>query len=128
MRVRLVAVLLLSAATACFAQASQATAEVKWGGVEGVVIDGDGKPLPGATVTSYSQAKGATRNVMQYQANEKGQFSLRVPEGKVWLSAHKDGDGYPYAFFAFYLTPGQQFPTMVATSNSPTSAVSAAGT
>jgi len=100
------------AVTACFGQASQVTQEVKWGMVEGVVVDADGKPLPGATVTSYTDARGATRDVTQYQANGNGEFSLHLPEGKVWLSAHKNSEGYPYAFFAFYLTPGQEFPTI----------------
>ena len=112
MRVCLVPVLLLSAATACLGQVSQVTQEVKWGIVEGVVVDGDGKPLPDATVTSYAQARGATRDVLQYQANGSGEFSLHLPEGKIWLSAHKDSEGYPYAFFAFYLMPGQEFPTV----------------
>jgi hypothetical protein len=69
------------AVTACFGQASQVTQEVKWGMVEGVVVDADGKPLPGATVTSYTDAREATRDVMQYQANGNGEFSLHLPEG-----------------------------------------------
>ncbi len=96
----------------CFGQAPQATPEVKWGTVEGIVVDGAGKPLPGATVTAYTDARGATRNVTQYQANGKGEFSLRSPEGTVWLSADKRSEGYPYAFYAFYLMPGQEFPTV----------------
>jgi hypothetical protein len=112
MRAYLLAALFVMAATACFGQAPQSTAAVKWGIVEGVVVDGDGKPLPGATITSYTQARGVTRDVMQYQANGNGEFSLHLPEGKVWLSAHKDSEGYPYAFFAFYLMPEQEFPTV----------------
>lgn len=112
MRRCLLTVLLLSAATACFAQAPQVTAEIKWGTVEGIVIDGEGKPLPGATVTSSTDARGATRDVMQHQVNGNGRFSLHLPAGKVWLLAHKDSEGYPYAFFAFYLMPRQEFPTV----------------
>jgi len=112
MRLWLSAVLFLSLVSACFAQAQQVTAEAKWGMIDGVVVDGDGRPLPGATVTSYTQAKGVERDVMQYQVNGNGEFSLRLPEGKVWLLAHKDSEGYPYAFFAFYLMPGQEFPTI----------------
>jgi len=112
MRARLLAAYLVMAATACFGQAPQLTAEVKWGTVEGVVVDANGKPLADATVTSYTQAKGVTRDVMQYQANGNGEFSLHLPEGKVWLSAHKNSEGYPYAFFAFYLMPDQEFPTV----------------
>ena len=112
MKLYLSAVFLLLVSTACFGQATQVPRQVKSGMVEGVVVDGDGKPLPDATLTSYTQAKGVTRDVMQYQVNENGEFSLRLPEGKVWLSAHKESEGYPYAFFAFYLMPGQVFPTV----------------
>ncbi len=112
MRICLSAVLLLSVSTACFGQAPEVAQQVKWEIVEGVVVDGEGKPLPDATVTSYTRAKGVARDVMQYQVNGNGEFSLRLPEGKVWLSAHKDSEGYPYAFFAFYLMPGQEFPTI----------------
>jgi len=112
MRLYLPAVLFLSLALACFAQAQQATGQAKWGMVEGVVVDGDGRPLPDATVTSYTQAKGVARDTMQFQTNGNGEFTLHVPEGKVWLSAHKNSEGYPYAFFAFYLMPGQEFPTI----------------
>jgi hypothetical protein len=112
MRACLLAACLLSAATVCLGQAGQPTAEVKWGTVEGVVVDAQGKPLPDATVTSYTHATGVTRDVMQYQTNANGEFSLHLPEGKVWLSAHKNSEEYPYAFFAFYLMPEQDFPTV----------------
>lgn len=112
MRIFLLATLLLSAATARLGQPPQATQEVKWGMVEGAVVDGDGKPLPNAIVTSYIDARGAARNVNQYDTNANGEFRFPCPEGKVWVLAHKDSEGYPYAFFAFYLMPGQEFPTV----------------
>lgn len=112
MRACLLAACLVVTTTACLGQAPQLRPDIKWGTVEGVVVDGDGKPLPDATVTSYAQARGATRDVMQHQANGNGEFSLHLPEGKVWLSAHKNSEGFPYAFFAFYLMPEQQFPTV----------------
>jgi Carboxypeptidase regulatory-like domain len=111
----LFAVLLVMAGTACFGNApiaQEVSQEVKWGTVEGIVVGGDSKPLPGATVTSYTQAKGVERDVMQYETNSNGEFSLRLPAGRVWLSAHKNSEGYPYAFFAFYIMPGQEFPTV----------------
>lgn len=123
MRVCLVAVLLLSVATAYFGQTPQVSVEVKWGMVEGVVVDGHDKPLPGATVTTYMAANGVTRDVMQFQANGNGEFRLRLPEGKVWLSTHEKGEGYPYAFFAFYLMPGQEFPTVEVKSGKTTKGV-----
>ena len=112
MRTCLLAAYFVMAATAALGQATQPTAEVNWGILEGVVLDGNGKPVADATVTSYTQAKGVTRDVMQYQAHGNGEFSLHLPEGKVWLSAHKNSEKYPYAFFAFYVMPGQEFPTV----------------
>jgi hypothetical protein len=116
-------VCLLIVAITSFGQIQQDERDVKWGTVEGIVVDGDGKPLPGATVTSYTDAKGVTRNVMQHQVNGNGEFSLRLPEGTAWLSAHKVSAGYPYAFFAFYLTPGQEFPTVTIKSGETTKGV-----
>jgi len=112
MRVVPAAVVLLLRATACFGQAPAVTAEAKLGIVEGIVVDVDGKPLPGATVTSYVHAAGAARDVTQQDANGDGRFTMQLPQGKVWLSAHKNSAGYPYAFFAFYLMPRQEFPTV----------------
>lgn len=121
MRITTLAPLLLSlTVTTPSVQASQVTGEVKWGTVEGAVLDSEGKPLPNATVTAYmeeqalSKERGekAMRDVTQYQTNGDGQFSLQLPEGTVWLSAHKQSEGYPYAFFAFYIMPGQRFPTV----------------
>jgi hypothetical protein len=50
MKVCLQAFLLLLAAARCFGQALEAPPGVKWGMVEGIVVDGDDKPLPNATV------------------------------------------------------------------------------
>jgi len=106
----------LFVATICIAQT---TKDDVWGYVEGIAVDGDGKPLSGATVTARYDSQRRTadgrtliRPVTQYFADGEGKFNLKFPEGKVWLSAHKDSEGYPYAFFAFYLMPGQEFPTV----------------
>ena len=74
-------VCLLIVAITSFGQTQQDEQDVKWGTVESIVVDGDGKPLPEATVTSYTDVKGVTRNVMQHQVNGNGEFSLRLPEG-----------------------------------------------
>lgn len=89
-----------------------------WGTVDGTVLDQEGKPLAGALVTAYMEEQAqekigagkAIRDVTQYYANAKGVFSIQLPKGKVWLSAEKEDEGYPYAFFDFYRMPGQQFP------------------
>ena len=112
MRGCLLAVSFLLVVVASSGQSQQLAQDVKFGMVEGTVVDSSGKPLPGATVTAYIGAGGAARDTMQYQANDTGEFSLRLPEGKVWLSAEKNSEGYPYAFFAFYISTGQEFPTI----------------
>jgi hypothetical protein len=117
MRVNLLSVLIFVVATICIAQS---TKDDVWGYVDGVVVDGDGKPLSGAIITAYCHTQRLTpdgkawiRPVTQYLADEEGRFNnLKFPEGEVWLLAHKDSEGYPYAFFAFYLMPGQEFPTV----------------
>jgi hypothetical protein len=109
-----------SQSNAVSAQAPQVADEAKWGTVEGTVLDSDRQPLADATVTAYmeeqvqvkSRREKSIRDVTQYQTNSNGQFSVQLPEGTVWLSAHKKSEGYPYSFFAFYITPGQQFPTV----------------
>jgi len=127
MRVHLTAVLLLL--TSSFGQTPQPAAENKWGTIEGVVVNIEGKPLANSTVTAYMEEQAtvggekAIRDVTQYQTNGEGQFSLHLPEGKVWLSAHKNSEGYPYSFFAFYITPGQEFPTVEVKSGQTTKGV-----
>lgn len=115
--------------TTSYVQATQVTPEAKWGAVEGIVVDTEDKPLADSTVTAYMEeqitvgGKKTIRDVTQYQTNNKGQFSLRLPAGKVWLSADKTSEGYPYAFFAFYISPGQQFPTIYVKSGETTRGV-----
>src|SRR5215470_2348127 len=119
MRACPLAVLLAIAGIVCFGQTPQVTQEAGWGYVDGVAVDGGGKPLSGATITAYYEShepavegKTPIRPVTQYSADEQGKFNLKFPEGKVWLLAHKSSEEYPYAFFAFYLMPGQDFPTV----------------
>jgi Carboxypeptidase regulatory-like domain len=112
MRIRPSLIATFFLATACFAQTPRTPPDTKWGTIEGTVLDDSGKPLPGATVTAYERGNRATRDVTQYDANAKGEFSIRLPEGSVWLTAEKSTEGYPYAFFAFYISPGQKFPTV----------------
>jgi len=110
MRFRLFAMALLFAAT-CFGQDSTSLRE-GWGRIEGVVLDGEGNALGGATITAWGDTKGVTRPVTQYFANDKGEFAFPYPalDSKVWLLADKKSAGYPYAVSAFYEVPGQQFP------------------
>ena len=83
-----------------------------WGTVEGTVLDPNDKPLPGATVTSYMDAKGQARDANQFKADDSGKFSFKLPPGSAWLCADKATEGYPYPFFSFYKADGQNFPTI----------------
>jgi hypothetical protein len=76
------------------------------GSVEGIVLDGERKPLAGATVFIGTLAKGP-----RTRTDAEGKFVLRdVPIGNVGLDAYKESDGYPYNMFSFFLIPGQHLP------------------
>jgi hypothetical protein len=76
------------------------------GSVEGLVLDGDGKPLPDATVFV-----GTIANSPRAQTDADGKFTLEdIPVGTVGLNAFKESDGYPYNMFSFFLMPGEQLP------------------
>jgi len=77
-----------------------------YGSVEGVVLDGMGKPLEGATVYDGAVAKSP-----RTQTDAEGRFRLvDVPAGFVGLSAYKEDDGYPYDMFSFFTMPGEDLP------------------
>jgi hypothetical protein len=79
------------------------------GTLRGVVLDGDGKPLPGANV--YATEEADSKKQFPTVCNDAGQFTLvGLPEGTIYLSAFKESDGYPYDFFAFYASPGENTP------------------
>ena len=72
------------------------------GGVEGVVIALDGKPVPGATVLAWSPDKPGPGILPEVRTDE-GTFQLRsLPAGKYQLPAKKEEEGYPDARFTFY--------------------------
>jgi hypothetical protein len=110
--------LLSAAGFIALALATRAQERASWGTVEGSVLDSNGKPLADAIITAYMkqqvehQGRKSIRDVTQYRANSKGQFSILLPEGTVWLLAEKREQAYPYAFFSFYVMPGQHFPTV----------------
>lgn len=93
---------------AAFALAVAAGAQIAPTGiVEGVVVDGDGKPLAGATVFIGTVTRGP-----RALTDAVGRFRLdNVPPGLVGLDAFKESDGYPYDMFSFYIMPGAQLPT-----------------
>jgi hypothetical protein len=78
------------------------------GSVEGTVLDGEGKPLPGATVFVGTLAKGP-----RTKTDAGGRFRLNgLSAGNIGLLAYKESDGYPYDMFSFFLMPGEQIPKL----------------
>jgi len=76
------------------------------GSVEGIVLDGDGRPLAEATVFVGTLARSP-----RTQTDAEGRFKLNdIPAGRIGLQAFKESDGYPYNMFAFFLMPGQPLP------------------
>jgi hypothetical protein len=75
------------------------------GSVEGIVLDGSGEPLAGATV--FGRPEKNMIKEIRTQSDANGRFLLtRVPAGGVYLDAFKEDEGYPYTFFAFMIMPG----------------------
>ena len=69
----------------------------RFGSIEGTVIDLDGKPVAGATVTAGGR--------LSTTSDSAGKFTLRdMPSGDALLYAHKESEGYPDHFFAFFNT------------------------
>jgi hypothetical protein len=96
------AVSLLLLATGAFPQGSTNG----MGSVQGIVLDGDGKALPGAIVYS---AEDIRNRGLRVATDEAGRFTLKcVSTGPVNLHAYKESDGYPDDFFAFYEMPGER--------------------
>ena len=77
------------------------------GSAEGTVLEGDGKPLAGATVFVSTLAKGP-----RVQTDAHGKFVIGgLPVGTVGLLAYKESDGYPYDMFSFFTMPGMEIST-----------------
>jgi hypothetical protein len=68
-----------------------------------MVLDGNGKALPGAMV--YGLPGENMREQIRTTADASGRFMLeKLPVGDVYLHAYKEDDGYPDSMFAFYRT------------------------
>ena len=79
------------------------------GSIEGIVLEGNGKPLSGATV--YALPENDMTKQFHTITGDAGKFILDgLPEGGAYLSAFKERDGYPYNFFSFFLSPGEKTP------------------
>jgi Carboxypeptidase regulatory-like domain len=71
------------------------------GSIQGVVMDQDGKPVPGAGVIGYPE-----ENMVKHfdaTTDAQGKFTFNdLPAGFVYLQSAKPSDGYPDAFFALF--------------------------
>jgi hypothetical protein len=102
----MMAALFLLLATGAFPQGSTNG----MGSVQGIVLDGDGNPLPGARVSAHPFTDMVNSRIYT-DTDEAGRFDLRgIPAGGVYLRAFKESDGYPYNNFAFYIMPGEVMP------------------
>jgi hypothetical protein len=101
--------LLLSTLTA--AQTDQLQKRDGFGAVRGQVVDGHGRPVEGAVVSSEPTdgvLQGIVRNVT---TNENGEFFLdRIPAGDCMVLASKVASFYPDARFAFFGVGTGEFP------------------
>jgi Carboxypeptidase regulatory-like domain len=104
-RVYASAILFLFLTTASF---SQTTAAPGLGSVEGVVLDQQGKPIPGADVYALPE-EDMRRPVASTTTDSAGRFLLRdLPAARVYIYAYKESDGYPNGFAAFFALPNDQ--------------------
>ena len=75
-----------------------------FGSIEGTVVDQSGKPVAGATVEARVDPEPRRRNLFT-TSDSAGRFVLRdIPSGDTYLYAHKESEGYPDTFFAFFKT------------------------
>jgi hypothetical protein len=81
------------------------------GSAQGIVLGGDGKPLAGASVCAVPHLDNLINASRRTETDEAGRFELKdVPAGDVDLRAYKETDGYPKAYYDFYVMPGEVMP------------------
>jgi len=94
------------------AAAQQPKTTANPGSVQGVVLDSEGQPLARATVYGYAEEN--YKETAHTQTDSDGRFTLKgLPVGITYLDAFKESDNYPYNFFAFFRSPGQNTPVIV---------------
>jgi hypothetical protein len=87
----------------CSASPKATTRNVRYGSIEGVVVDGSGAPIRGAKV--FDEPLDSVRIGKDHftRTDENGHFLLKdVPAGKTMVIATKLEDGYPDARYAVY--------------------------
>jgi hypothetical protein len=103
--VALIAALPLTIET-CVGHFQAPTAETV-GGIQGVVLDGDGNPIPDANVYALPQEDMVHRR-FDAKTDDSGKFALAglPPSNVYYLFAYKEAAGYPDEFFSFFGEPG----------------------
>jgi hypothetical protein len=83
------------------------------GSIQGIVLDGDGKPLAGAIV--YGLPEQEMRREFDATSDAAGKFVIKdLPEGDVYVSAYKESAWYPRNFYSFFMSADEQPPNKVA--------------
>jgi hypothetical protein len=83
------------------------------GSIQGIALDGDGKPLAGAIV--YGLPEEEMRKEFDATSDNGGKFVINdLPEGNVYVSAYKESAWYPRDFFSLFTSPGDKTPIKVA--------------
>jgi carboxypeptidase family protein len=99
----------LLAAIVSFGQTPSSSAQTTTtGSVEGVVLDLQGKPIPGADVYALPEVD---MRILAASAttDSAGKFILQfLQPGGYFVYAYKESDGYPNGFFRFLTAPGGQ--------------------
>lgn len=107
-KLMLVSGLLLVLLAAVASQQSKPTI----GSIQGIVFDGDGKPLAGATV--YGLPEQNMDREFDATSDAAGKFVLNdLPVGDVYVSAFKESAWYPRDFFAFFMSASEKPPNKV---------------
>jgi hypothetical protein len=102
------AALALWAVLSCVGPLKSSAQITTTGSVEGVVLDLQGKPIPGADVYALPEVD---MRILAASAttDSTGKFTLQsLQPGGYFVYAYKESDGYPNGFFRFLTAPGGQ--------------------
>jgi len=100
------------AAMLCFFAATSLRAQTALGSIEGVIVDADNNPVPGASVYLVTGPSGTGRG-STVLTNADGRFRLeQLVPGVYTLSIYKTQDGWADGAIAFYADPDHPLPSV----------------